>query len=337
MRHRVFGFILIATMLAVGASLAATAIATREGPSPLGSTVALIAVLVGTGAMVVGMLRRIIGSTGLIPLLTGGVMLAVSAAAGVVPAFGALVAEWAVAANLEAGALSLIAQAGGSLLVALGCARWAGDLVGSSGDADDRSSVLQEDTEELRTKIKILRDQLQSATTADSLTGVLNRRTFIERLDETIQRDTRLRKSFAFLLIDITGMRTLNERMGRLEGDAALQRVAAALGSATRGTDVVGRLGGDSFGVVLPECSDAHPAITRILLAFQDAPMAGEDADHTGIAVHIGSVEVPNASWCLGFSHVYKLAEERVRSLRNIQGSHMARVALERPKIDGVA
>ena len=60
--------------------------------------------------------------------------------------------------------------------------------------------------------------------------------------------DGRLGRSAAFLLVDVEGFKAINTEKGRIEGDAILKRVAGALADATRGTDCVGRLGGDEFG-----------------------------------------------------------------------------------------
>jgi diguanylate cyclase (GGDEF)-like protein len=232
-------------------------------------------------------------------------------------------------------------QTAGSLGIIFGCATWAIRLFDRPERADDKRASLEDKVEELRSRLKTLNRQLQEATTTDSLTGTLNRRTFLQRVDETIRRDIRLGKPFAFLLVDIVGFRALNGRMGKLAGDHVLQHVGQALRSLTRGTDFVGRLGGDEFGIMLAECDDSQPAITRILLALEEASVPdddGRDGRRTiPIAVHVGCVEVPNAVWCRGFGQLFLLAEERVRSLRDIPKSHMSKIKLESHADDDAA
>lgn len=332
MRHRVYGIALICTMLAVGANLATTAIVSPQEFSPTGWGVALVAALLGVAVLIAGMLRRVTRSAGLIPLFVGWCLLAGSAAVLVVPPIEALASRWVASASLSIVDLSLVLQASGALGIALGCGLWTSSLVDKSRKSEQRREMLEAELAETRRKLKILGDQLDDATTQDPLTGALNRRTFLERLDETIQRDMRLRKPFAFLLVDVQGFRELNDRLGRLEGDAALQDVATALRDATRGTDFVGRIGGDEFALVLAECTDPQPAITRLLLALESKGRDG--SKHAKLVVHVGAVTVPDAAWCLGFGQLFQLAEKELRSLQGTKVSHCAQATLERSTFD---
>jgi len=87
----------------------------------------------------------------------------------------------------------------------------------------------------------------------DSLTGVLNRRSFEERWDSELARARRYGRPISIAVLDIDYFKQFNDRHGHAAGDAALVAVARALRGRVRATDFVGRMGGEEFAVALPE------------------------------------------------------------------------------------
>ncbi len=99
-------------------------------------------------------------------------------------------------------------------------------------------------------------------TRHDSLTGLLNRNGFLERLKEAIDLTHREPTSrFAILFMDLDRFKVINDSLGHLAGDELLVQIARRLRSTVRSADVVGRLGGDEFIVLIPEVEDASEAI----------------------------------------------------------------------------
>lgn len=94
----------------------------------------------------------------------------------------------------------------------------------------------------------------------DPLTGLVNRRGWDMLLDREEQRCRRYGAVASVLVIDLDGLKTVNDRRGHAAGDAVLQRTAAVLRDAFRGTDVVARVGGDEFAVLAVE-TDAEGAV----------------------------------------------------------------------------
>lgn len=87
----------------------------------------------------------------------------------------------------------------------------------------------------------------------DGLTGCLNQRTFREALDAEVERARRFGHPLAFLLVDLDEFKLVNDNRGHLAGDAVLSTIGSILRESVRRIDVVGRLGGDEFGVALIE------------------------------------------------------------------------------------
>ena len=120
---------------------------------------------------------------------------------------------------------------------------------------------------------------MRHAATVDALTGVLNRR----GLGETLTRlaDDPGVRSIAILFIDLDDFKSVNDRFGHAAGDRVLQEVAARLRSVVRPDDVVCRVGGDEFVVVLHDVAD-EPESRRVgrrvrAAVERDVPWAGED------------------------------------------------------------
>jgi diguanylate cyclase (GGDEF)-like protein len=101
--------------------------------------------------------------------------------------------------------------------------------------------------------------ELQRQASQDSLTGLKNRRRFEEDLRTELARSRRERAAGALLLLDLDEFKTVNDSLGHPIGDRVIEEIAGVLGRRTRETDVLARIGGDEFAVVLSHC-DADEA-----------------------------------------------------------------------------
>jgi diguanylate cyclase (GGDEF)-like protein len=102
-------------------------------------------------------------------------------------------------------------------------------------------------------------DALLEMSRTDSLTGLRNHRGFEERLAEEVARATRYREPLSLLVVDVDGLKSINDHGGHHAGDLALRGVADAIRSGARQTDLTARVGGDEFAVIAP-CTDAAAA-----------------------------------------------------------------------------
>lgn len=90
---------------------------------------------------------------------------------------------------------------------------------------------------------------------SDPLTGLVNYRRLLEVMDSEIKRSERTRRSFAVLMLDLDGLKEINDAHGHLVGNEALCRLADVLRANCRATDTAGRYGGDEFVLILLEAT----------------------------------------------------------------------------------
>ncbi|MFQ5564291.1 MAG: GGDEF domain-containing protein [Parvularculaceae bacterium] len=113
----------------------------------------------------------------------------------------------------------------------------------------DEVQKLREELANARTKI----GDLENLADRDPLLDILNRRAFVRELNRALGMMERYATKASLIFVDVNGLKKVNDVMGHAAGDAALEHVAHKISSNVRQTDVVGRLGGDEFGVILLE------------------------------------------------------------------------------------
>ena len=111
-----------------------------------------------------------------------------------------------------------------------------------------------------------LYEDLQRQADRDPLTDVLNHRAYYDRLTQELARAHRAGSSVGVLVLDLDDFKAINDVRGHLAGDRALRDAAAAITGACRVCDVAGRLGGDEFGVILPDVSMEAELVARRVL-----------------------------------------------------------------------
>jgi len=129
--------------------------------------------------------------------------------------------------------------------------------------------------------------RLSADATTDPLTGLANHRAFQERLHAEVARARRHERPLALALVDVDCFKAINDAGGHALGDEVLRAVAAELGEHLRAEDVLARIGGDEFAILLPEASaaDAAFALERARRAIEGAPFAG--GAHVTISVGV--------------------------------------------------
>jgi diguanylate cyclase (GGDEF)-like protein len=134
-----------------------------------------------------------------------------------------------------------------------------------------------------------LRDELEKArgriaalerlADEDSLTPVANRRAFVRQLTRMIAFSQRYGVPASVVYFDVNNMKQINDAYGHPAGDAALRHIATVLRDNIRSSDVVGRLGGDEFGVILAQTDEtqAHSKAAALAEAIAETPLPWDD------------------------------------------------------------
>ncbi|MEY2447335.1 MAG: hypothetical protein QOH79_811 [Acidimicrobiaceae bacterium] len=137
---------------------------------------------------------------------------------------------------------------------------------------------------------KVFEEQLAQHAFHDALTGLPNRRLFLDHLDHAIRRSGRSHETHAVLFADVDRFKLINDSLGHHSGDQLLIAMASRLKQALRPGDLLSRFGGDEFTVLLEDVGDADEAVAvaRRILAQLRQPIALGDSHETVATVSIG-------------------------------------------------
>jgi len=146
-------------------------------------------------------------------------------------------------------------------------------------------------------------DRLRELSTTDGLTGLINHRTFTERLEEELHRVERYSKLVSVLMVDIDMFKTVNDTLGHLAGDEVMVAIAKRIADSVRGSDIVSRWGGDEFGVILPETdkTQAFAVAEKLRTKIQDEPLkllsAGNESElEVTVSIGVATSDGPRTS-----------------------------------------
>src|ERR1041385_2453365 len=146
----------------------------------------------------------------------------------------------------------------------------------SSSELVDQVEVLRRRYHESVSQLASLTGRLRELAMIDSLTGVLNRRAFLDHADGEWVRHRRHNHPLSCAMIDVDGFKKINDTFGHAAGDAVLQHIGALLRASLRATDLPARLGGDEFVALMPETSfeGALATAERLLARVQILPIS---------------------------------------------------------------
>jgi len=159
-------------------------------------------------------------------------------------------------------------------------------VAGLEAGADD-FLIKPFDREELKYRVKIgeriinLEQRIIKLASTDSLTGLLNRRAFMERMNEEIRRASREKRPLSLIMSDIDHFKRINDTFGHQVGDMVLQKFTRQLTESSRIYDFVGRYGGEEFVHCLPGA---------------DATKAGSVAERIRMRVEAMRIVMPDRS-----------------------------------------
>jgi diguanylate cyclase (GGDEF)-like protein len=175
-----------------------------------------------------------------------------------------------------------------------------------------QQALLEKANADLETKQR----ELQRLTRLDGLTGLYNRSTFAELTRQELARAQRQGSATSILLLDLDLFKHVNDTWGHPAGDAVLKNVAVVANSAVRATDLVGRLGGEEFIILLPNTSleAARRLAEKVRAQMQQSPTPWEKTSIT-TTVSIG-VASSTAAEQRDFDHLYTTADKALYSAK---------------------
>lgn len=134
-----------------------------------------------------------------------------------------------------------------------------------------------------------IQGSLRELAVTDPLTGLANHRQLVQSLEAEIKRSRRTGQPLAVVLLDLDGLKQINDRHGHLAGSLAIRRVAEALLGSCRATDTAARFGGDEFSLVLPETGEA--AAWHVARGVADR--LATDAEKPNLSISVGVAVYP--------------------------------------------
>lgn len=182
--------------------------------------------------------------------------------------------------------------------------------------ATQRDSLYQE-LVNLRNDLEERAERLEILSQTDELTGLLNRRAFIERAQVALKQARRTNSYAAFLMLDIDYFKRINDQYGHNMGDLVLSQFAKLLASNTRENDIVARIGGEEFAIVVlvNEPNAAVQLADKLLQAIRH-----QSSLPLSISASIGVAIAKTAE----FQQLYKAADELMYNVKH-QGRNCMR------------
>jgi diguanylate cyclase (GGDEF)-like protein len=125
-------------------------------------------------------------------------------------------------------------------------------------------------------RVRYLHSELDQLATIDFLTGLPNRRRFMEQAEGEMARAARYKQPFAMAILDIDFFKKVNDQYGHSAGDAVLKTFGTVCRETLRDSDFVGRIGGEEFGILFPNTSlsEASKVLERLRSRISETAVA---------------------------------------------------------------
>jgi diguanylate cyclase len=138
-------------------------------------------------------------------------------------------------------------------------------------------------------------DALVEISSRDAMTGLANRRAFELAVGREVDRVARSGEPALLLALDIDHFKRINDTWGHAAGDQVIKAVAAALSDSVRPMDLVARIGGEEFAIVLPNCAIAfgETVAERIRRRVESTPVALPSGQQVSLTISVGGAFAP--------------------------------------------
>ena len=141
----------------------------------------------------------------------------------------------------------------------------------------------------------LIHEAMGRSAETDALTGLPNARALMARLEQESARSRRQHTPYSIFVVDLNGLKQINDTLGHVTGNKVLQAVARTLQSCLREYDLAARMGGDEFVLLLPGMSSADAALKRLDLS-KAVTALNQDFPAASISISMGSATFPEES-----------------------------------------
>ena len=160
-------------------------------------------------------------------------------------------------------------------------------------------------------------EEIYRLMTFDGLTQINNKRSFETSIEREISRSHRYRRPLCLVLFDIDHFKHVNDKFGHLAGDAVLRQLAALVSANIRREDIVARVGGEEFALIVPELSlEQARLVGEKLRAIVERTPCRFDEQAIPITSSFGVAELGMEPQ-MSPTELYKLADERLYAAKN--------------------
>jgi diguanylate cyclase (GGDEF)-like protein len=165
-------------------------------------------------------------------------------------------------------------------------------------------------------RFKDYQDKLKEMAMKDSLTGIYNHALLVDLLEKEFLKQKRKNGNLCFVMIDIDHFKNINDNYGHMAGDKVLQELSQMLCNLVRGSDIVGRYGGEEFGIILPEISqnDAFHLCDRLRTSVEKNRFQLTDKA-VNITISVGA-SIYNVNSDVNYSEIIKNADQALYSAK---------------------
>jgi diguanylate cyclase (GGDEF)-like protein len=189
--------------------------------------------------------------------------------------------------------LGVMAVLGGSLVVSAIVMLAFGGYVFALETQARRMTVALE--KRLRLSLLVHNMELENMAMQDDLTQLFNRRYFFDRLERELEMARAFNRPLSVMVVDLDGMKQVNDGFGHKAGDDLLSAFGAFLLSTTRASDVPARVGGDEFAIILPDTSDQAAVALKERLNRRLSEMSLVEGVDIPITASFGVASFPSA------------------------------------------
>jgi diguanylate cyclase (GGDEF)-like protein/PAS domain S-box-containing protein len=159
--------------------------------------------------------------------------------------------------------------------------------------------------------------QLEQLATTDALTGILNRRGFVDRVSAEFSDSLRKRRTMSLLVMDVDDFKKRNDQFGHTAGDEALRHVGQTLRTVLRAGDSAARIGGEEFAIILPETTLNEACIVANRVKNLLESSGEENLPRITLSIGITCIESTTADWEALYSQADRAMYEAKRNGKN--------------------